>query len=223
MRWLIKSGTTGFFILLVLVAILPLSTLATPEHIRDEVPDSPVSDECHLTGTGKTVAVIHGSFTIKNSPPTLTNIGITQIIPHSTHGLKIDVEDRNTLRDIKELVVTIKMNESHGKNEKEKATYKWTPAEGWQLVDSSGNKGIGAAGSKEPDDLTATSGTWWLSFISGGKRVRGSYGDIYVEVHDGQAMDGKTLWGYQIQGNREFRIPHRLQAIFSVLKRRSLN
>jgi len=210
MRVVIKSGTTGFWIILVLVAISPLSTFATSEQRRNEV-----SDECHSMVTEKTVAVIHGSFTVKNSPPIITDLALLK--NSSSTILKIDVADRNTLRDIKEIVVTVKMNKSHGENEKKRAIYRWTPAEGWELIGKS-KWGIAAEGSKEPADLTATSGTWCLSFVSEGNIVRGSYWDIYVEVRDSQATVGKTLCGYQIQWNREIAVLHRLQAIFSVLK-----
>ena len=189
---IVTPETIEIAILLVLVAISPLSSVATPEQSGDAIPGE------------KTVAAIRGSFTVKNSPPEITDLTVlknaTSPLPRSTYTLKIDVADRNTLRDIHEILVTITLNKTQGNNEKKKAIYRWTPAEGWQLMNAVGRWGIDANESKEPEDLTATAGTWRLCYFPHGNKARG---DICVDVSDSQATDSKTLYCEEIRQKTE--------------------
>lgn len=111
-----------------------------------------------------------GSFTLGNEAPTVTSIALyesdgstpeTAMDPTIEYVVKIEAADTNTLDDLSEIEVIIRVNGTGGDDDvNNKATYKWTngatpvwtkegPAGLWSLV---------TVGSTWPDPLTATSG-----------------------------------------------------------------
>jgi len=157
-----------------------------------------------------------GSFSLGNSPPTSLTFTLyesnestetTSMTPQTEYALKITVTDWNTLNDISEIKVIIKTNSTNTgdpDSATDKATYKWTPSgptttKGWSLVGPSGSTWNVTNSSKKPDDLSATTGTWWLHFIPGKVARESGDWDIYVKVTDTASQTADNIaWEYHM-------------------------
>ncbi len=178
-----RSLVIGSLVLLVLLFVSPLSMLA--------------ANSAQTSSTGQ--------FTVNNSP---TSVSFTlyqsdettqtkTMAPQVEFALKITISDLNSLQDIASITVILFYDTNASSvgtpptsdDPATRATYKWDPTNGWQLVGPTGSTwGINLTASKAPANLSQTTGDWWLHFIPG-KVAHEADGtnddwDIIVQVTD---------------------------------------
>jgi len=157
-----------------------------------------------------------GSFDLGNDNPVVINVALyesdestsaTSMSPETgEYALKIEVSDANSLNDIDQISVWIKQDSYSGSNDvRYLSTMTWTSS-GWSY-DGPGNDAdvswdlvTGDGKSRSADDLTGTSGTWWLHFTPGKYAVEGtSNWRIDVTVDDGTTTDTGNVAGISMQ------------------------
>ena len=161
---------------------------------------------------------IISEFTVENTPPSILAAELyesdeqtftTQITPQTEYALKITVSDSNTLQDISEITVIIFYDtDSNGvgippstDSPQQRATYTWTPSGGWRLTGPLGSSWtINGTGSRQPTDLTAITGDWWLHFTPA-KTAHEAGGttdwDITIKVKDSSGATAEIgKYGY---------------------------
>ena len=139
--------------------------------------------------TGPKNTEIRGSFTIMNSPPELTSLSFIAADTSVTgYVLTFSITDNNTLHDLKEITVSIKVNTMAGSTSI--MSYRWTPSTGTEALGNENSWRIYQQGN--PQDLGTISGTWCITLIPD-DIPEYDPDEISISVNDSQTQINHTL------------------------------